>query len=534
MPGEERKLATVLFADLVGSTELAGAQDPERIRAVARPLLRRDGGRDRARRRDGREVRRRRRDGRVRRARGARGPRRAGAPRGARDAAAAGELFGDRLALADRRQHRRRRGRPPREGSSFVTGDAVNVGARLEQAAAPGEMLVGERTVRGRTRRVRVRRAGRRSRQRASREGVACSPARPRAVADAAARGGRAATGPSSDVRRSCEQLHVASRAVVDRPRAAAGDDPGRCRGRQDRLLRELWEWLAAATRCAAARTGRCLSYGQGITYWPLGGGAEGALRDPRERFVREVVTRTPRSAAASWVSPSGSPCEDCTRWPRASGSTTRGSSSSKGSSSSGRSCCSSRISTGRRTTCAICWRRWSDRSGPLLLIATARPELLDRRPAGAGTQRTSQLVLEALPPADAGQLLDELLGSRTSRSAAPRDRRARRGQPVLRRGAGGDADRLGMCCERGTVAGRSGSCPRTSTCPTRSSAVSPRVSTSARRREKQALQAASVIGRVFWAGPVYELVEAAGPTSACSRSETSCGVGRALDRRRA
>ena len=30
MPAEERKLATVLFADLVGSTELAGDQDPER------------------------------------------------------------------------------------------------------------------------------------------------------------------------------------------------------------------------------------------------------------------------------------------------------------------------------------------------------------------------------------------------------------------------------------------------------------------------------------------------------------------------
>ncbi len=35
----------------------------------------------------------------------------------------------------------------PREGSSFVTGDAVNVGARLEQAAAPGQILVGERAV---------------------------------------------------------------------------------------------------------------------------------------------------------------------------------------------------------------------------------------------------------------------------------------------------------------------------------------------------------------------------------------------------
>jgi class 3 adenylate cyclase len=34
MPAEERKLATVLFADLVGSTELASGQDPERVRAT--------------------------------------------------------------------------------------------------------------------------------------------------------------------------------------------------------------------------------------------------------------------------------------------------------------------------------------------------------------------------------------------------------------------------------------------------------------------------------------------------------------------
>src|SRR5438128_10266028 len=34
-----------------------------------------------------------------------------------------------------------------RADSSFVSGDAVNVAARLEQAAAPGEILVGERTV---------------------------------------------------------------------------------------------------------------------------------------------------------------------------------------------------------------------------------------------------------------------------------------------------------------------------------------------------------------------------------------------------
>ena len=34
MPAEERKLATVLFADLVASTEVAGGQDPERVRVM--------------------------------------------------------------------------------------------------------------------------------------------------------------------------------------------------------------------------------------------------------------------------------------------------------------------------------------------------------------------------------------------------------------------------------------------------------------------------------------------------------------------
>src|SRR5205807_3154171 len=36
------------------------------------------------------------------------------------------------------------------------------------------------------------------------------------------------------------------------------------------RLVRELWERLSARTPEPVRRTGRCLSYGEGITYWPL------------------------------------------------------------------------------------------------------------------------------------------------------------------------------------------------------------------------------------------------------------------------
>src|SRR3546814_12581512 len=57
------------------------------------------------------------------------------------------ELFGETLALRIGVNTGEVVVGKPREGSSFVTGDAVNVAARLEQAAEPGDVLVGERTV---------------------------------------------------------------------------------------------------------------------------------------------------------------------------------------------------------------------------------------------------------------------------------------------------------------------------------------------------------------------------------------------------
>jgi class 3 adenylate cyclase len=137
----------VIFADLVGSTELAGSQDPERTRALLERFY--DAMAD--------EI-------------GAAG---GTVEKFAGDAVMA--AFGAPAALEDHAERAlhaalamQRRldqlaagvlslrigvntgevivGRP-REGSSFVTGDPVNVAARLEQGAEPGEILVGERTV---------------------------------------------------------------------------------------------------------------------------------------------------------------------------------------------------------------------------------------------------------------------------------------------------------------------------------------------------------------------------------------------------
>ena len=49
-------------------------------------------------------------------------------------------------------------------------------------------------------------------------------------------------------------------------------------------LVRELWETLAEEVPAPLRRTGRCLPYGDGITYWPLAGGPTRAVRAARRR----------------------------------------------------------------------------------------------------------------------------------------------------------------------------------------------------------------------------------------------------------
>jgi class 3 adenylate cyclase len=145
-PSEERKLATVLFADLVGSTELADSQDAERTRVMlnrfydtmAKEIS--DAG------------------GTVEKFIGDAVVAAFGAPASQEDHAeralraalamqhTLADLFGGRLRLRIGVNTGDVVVGQPRVGSSFVTGDAVNVAARLEEAAEPGEILVGERT----------------------------------------------------------------------------------------------------------------------------------------------------------------------------------------------------------------------------------------------------------------------------------------------------------------------------------------------------------------------------------------------------
>ena len=139
----ERKVATVLFADLVGSTGL-GEDDPERTRALL----------DRFFAAMAEEVERV--GGTVEKFAGDAVMAAFGAPAAQEDHAE--RALHAALAMRERlpqlsEQLELRIGVntgevvvDPDAHSSFVTGDAVNVCARLEQNAEPGQILVGERT----------------------------------------------------------------------------------------------------------------------------------------------------------------------------------------------------------------------------------------------------------------------------------------------------------------------------------------------------------------------------------------------------
>ena len=142
----ERKLATMLFADLVGSTELSAGADPEDLRRhlapffdVARRTLEEHGGT-------------------LEKYIGDAVLAVFGVPRAHDDdpdrAIAAGLALVERLGEVDDGLRVRigiEAGEvlaSERERDLSVTGEAVNVAARLQQAAAPGEILVGERCAR--------------------------------------------------------------------------------------------------------------------------------------------------------------------------------------------------------------------------------------------------------------------------------------------------------------------------------------------------------------------------------------------------
>jgi len=144
---------------------------------------------------------------------------------------------------------------------TFATGEAINVAVRLQQAASPGEILIGPGThrlsldgietedlgpldLRGIERSVWARR-------------VLCSGEEPRAVSVAAPLVGRV---------EELDLLHNTFARVARDQRAHVFTVYGEPGVGKSRIAREFLDGLEGATILA----GRALPYGEGITYWPV------------------------------------------------------------------------------------------------------------------------------------------------------------------------------------------------------------------------------------------------------------------------
>jgi class 3 adenylate cyclase/tetratricopeptide (TPR) repeat protein len=272
--GTERKLVTVLFADVTGSTTLGEQLDPERLRSVMdtyfmamREEIEAEGGTvekfigdavmaafgvptaheddpARAMRAGLRML------GRLPRLN-----RTLESDHGVALQIRIGLHTGEVLATVD-----------PQPGEAMVTGDAVNAAARLQSAAEPGELLASERTVQAArgfavTDRGPLELKGKQERVRAF------------VVVEETGGPTRGVPGFHAPMVGRDTELDVL-RSVYER--AEHDGRPhlvtiyGEAGVGKSRLTREFLAWASAQTPTPITLAGRCIPYGDGITYWPL------------------------------------------------------------------------------------------------------------------------------------------------------------------------------------------------------------------------------------------------------------------------
>ena len=398
-------------------------------------------------------------------------------------------------------------------GGFFTAGDIVNVAARLEQAARPGDILVGGDTYR------------------LVRHAVETEPVEPLVVKGKA------------DPLAAFRLLAVAPDAV-GRPQRVRAPMVGRSHERQ-RLIdafeqavglrscqlltvlggagvgksRLVAEVTAALGERATVAGGRCLPYGDGLTWWPLveALGASGL-------FAQVADAAEPAIArAGELLKPEGEPvAPEEAFW------------------------------AVRRVLETLARRQplvlvvddlhWAEptfmdllehvadwvRDAPLLLLVMARPDLLDVRPAwGANRPNAASVLLEPLADAEAADLLNHLLG-RPGSATAPR--RASSRWPTATR----SSSRRSSPCSRTTASspwtgrGRASEPPAIAVPPTIQALLAARLDR-LEPAERAVVEAASVEGKEFTRERVTALVghgsgESTAPFCAGSCARTSSG----------
>ncbi len=303
----------------------------------------------------------------------------------------------------------------------MVAGDLVNTAARLQSVAPPGAVLVGETTQRAASKAIAFEEVG----EQLLKGKTTPVPAW-RALRVVAERGGRnrAETleapfvGRDDELRLLKDLFHATARERRTRLVSIVGQ----AGLGKSRLAWELEKYLDGLADEVARHHGRSPAYGEGITFWALAEMVRGRAgiaesdddRTSREKLATALAGDIPDEADRGWVAPRLGALLGIEEAP-----------------------------TGERAELFAAWRtlfeqvaargpavlifedlQWADaglldfiesmlewsRAHPILIVTLARPELLDRRPTwGAGQRSFTSLHLEPLSGAAMAQLLTGL-----------------------------------------------------------------------------------------------------------------------------
>ena len=299
-------------------------------------------------------------------------------------------------------------------GQRLVTGDAVNVAARLQQSAQPGEILIAAETHQLVRDAVQVEPMGEvavKGRQ------APIETFRLLDVDPSAAGHERRLDSPMIGRERPRRQLDQAFAEARDERVCHLFTILGAAGVGKSRLVNEF---IASIGDDALVVSGRCLSYGEGITYWPIAeivrqasgiGPGIGNQAADQARVSALLPETADRERITELVSQAigltrGDPAPDETPWAI-------------------RSFFES-LAAERPLVVVLDDLQWAQsalldlvehiadwsRDAPILLIVLARQELLEVRPAWGGGKRSATIIsLEPLNADETAQLIDNLLG---------------------------------------------------------------------------------------------------------------------------
>jgi predicted ATPase/class 3 adenylate cyclase len=419
--GQVRKVVTVLFADVTGSTELGEQVDPEAMRramgryfALTRGIIERHGGTVEKFIGDA-----------VMAVFGVPQVHEDDALRAVRAAAEIrGSLEGMNEALRSEQgiEIRVRIGLNTGEvvagehqdADTLVTGDPVNTAARLEQAASPGEILMGaatQRLVRDLTSTEAVDGIRLKGKE------TPVTAYRLLEVAPPSTATARRLEGPMVGRRQELEQLTGVLSRVKQERRCHLFTVVGGAGVGKSRLVREFIASFGDETRVLR---GRCLPYGDGITYWPV------------MEVVRDLASIEPADSADVARNKLAALVADQPDHERVAQSLAAALGLSHESAGTDEIAWGVRKlfeALGRHGPLVVIfddiqWAEpalldlvqdvveWTD-NAPVMMLCIARPDLLDDRPTwSGGLLNATTVLLEPLAPTDSEQLIENLLGS--------------------------------------------------------------------------------------------------------------------------